>query len=95
MQLKSEDLEKLGRLARLAMTDSERQTMLPDLKSVLDWVSALSEAPTTDVPPMAHPHDLGLRLREDVPQPLPDRASLMANAPEQAEGLFLVPRVLE
>jgi aspartyl/glutamyl-tRNA(Asn/Gln) amidotransferase C subunit len=44
---------------------------------------------------MAHPHDVALRLRADEPQALPARELLLANAPEQAEGLFLVPRVVE
>lgn len=44
---------------------------------------------------MAHPHDAALRLRPDEALPLPDRAELLKNAPEQAEGLFLVPRVVE
>jgi aspartyl/glutamyl-tRNA(Asn/Gln) amidotransferase C subunit len=44
---------------------------------------------------MAHPHDLALRLREDIAKPLPDREELMQNAPQAAGGLFIVPRVVE
>lgn len=45
--------------------------------------------------PMAHPHDVGLRLREDEALALLPRDQLLANAPAQAGGLFLVPRVIE
>jgi aspartyl/glutamyl-tRNA(Asn/Gln) amidotransferase C subunit len=44
---------------------------------------------------MAHPHDLSLRLREDQAAALPPRDQLMANAPQSAQGLFVVPRVVE
>lgn len=44
---------------------------------------------------MAHPHDLPVTLRPDAPEALPDRAVLMQNAPAQAVGHFLVPRVVE
>ena len=61
----------------------------------MEWVGALSAVPTEGVMPMAHPHDVGLRLREDEALALPPRDQLLANAPAQAGGLFLVPRVIE
>lgn len=66
MNLEPKDLEKLARLARLAMSDTDRQEVLPALTSVVNWVGELASAPTEGVAPMAHPHDLTLRLREDV-----------------------------
>ena len=92
MNLNAQDLEKR---ARLALSDQERDETLPALQSVLNWVGELSQAPTAGVAPMAHPHDVGLRLRADVAEPLPPRDDLMANAPQTAEGLFIVPRVVE
>jgi aspartyl/glutamyl-tRNA(Asn/Gln) amidotransferase C subunit len=44
---------------------------------------------------MAHPHDLTLRLREDVAVALAPREELMKNAPKAVVGLFTVPRVVE
>lgn len=95
MNLNAQDLEKLARLARLALSDRERDETLPALQSVLNWVGELSQAPTVGVVPMAHPHDVGLRLRADVAEPLPARDDLMASAPQTADGLFIVPRVVE
>jgi aspartyl-tRNA(Asn)/glutamyl-tRNA(Gln) amidotransferase subunit C len=95
VNLEPQDLEKLAKLAKLQITPAEGQALLPALASVINWVGELSNAPTAGVAPMAHPHDLALRLREDRPTALPDRATLMQNAPEQAQGLFLVPRVVE
>jgi aspartyl-tRNA(Asn)/glutamyl-tRNA(Gln) amidotransferase subunit C len=95
VNLEPQDLEKLAKLAKLEITPAEGQALLPALASILNWVGELSDAPTQGVEPMAHPHALALRLREDLPAVLPERAELMKNAPAVAEGLFLVPRVVE
>jgi aspartyl-tRNA(Asn)/glutamyl-tRNA(Gln) amidotransferase subunit C len=95
VNLEPKDLEKLARLARLAMSDTDRQEVLPALTSLVNWVGELASAPTEGVTPMAHPHDLTLRLREDVAVALAPREELMKNAPEAAVGLFTVPRVVE
>lgn len=95
MNLSNQDLAKLAQLARLGISESEAKDVLPALVCVIDWVGELSQAPTEGVLPMAHPHDLALRLREDAAEPLPERKLLMQNAPQQAAGLFVVPRVVE
>ena len=95
MNLETKDLEKLARLARLDLSPQDQTAVLTSLDAVLNWVGSLSQAPTQDVEPMAHPHDLALRLRDDLAKPLPDRDALMQNAPQAAGGLFIVPRVVE
>jgi aspartyl-tRNA(Asn)/glutamyl-tRNA(Gln) amidotransferase subunit C len=88
-------LEKLALLSRLALTEQDRRDLLPALSAIVAWADGLHEAPTQAVAPMAHPHDLALRLRADTPEPLPSRDALMANAPQTVQGLFVVPRVVE
>ncbi len=95
VDLQAQDLDKLARLARLTISDEERQQVLPALNAVLTWVGELGDAPTEGVSPMAHPQNSGLRLREDRTENLPERDALMGNAPQAAEGLFIVPRVVE
>lgn len=95
MNLEHKDLKKLARLARLSLSEQQQQALLPALNSVIEWVGELSSAPTQGVEPMAHPHALSLRLRKDQAETLPDRNLLMKNAPQQSDGLFLVPRVVE
>jgi aspartyl-tRNA(Asn)/glutamyl-tRNA(Gln) amidotransferase subunit C len=95
VNLDSKDLQKLARLARLSLTDQRESELLPALNSVINWVGELSQAPTQGVAPMAHPHDLSLRLREDRAEGLPGRDLLMQNSPHQSGGLFIVPRVVE
>ena len=50
---------------------------------------------TEGVEPMPHPHDGSQRLRDDIVREVNDRENNMKNAPEQAEGHFLVPQVIE
>jgi aspartyl-tRNA(Asn)/glutamyl-tRNA(Gln) amidotransferase subunit C len=95
VNLDSKDIQKLAKLARLSLSEKREAELLPALNSVIEWVGELSEAPTQGVEPMAHPHALSLRLRQDQSQALPSREILMQNAPQQSGGLFLVPRVVE
>jgi aspartyl-tRNA(Asn)/glutamyl-tRNA(Gln) amidotransferase subunit C len=95
VDLESKDLQKLARLSRLAISEEEKRDVLPALGSILTWVGELSNAPTQGIEPMAHPHDMALRLRDDVAETLPAREILMQNAPQAAAGLFIVPRVVE
>lgn len=90
-----EDLQRLARLSRLDLPAQEAARLRPALESILSWVASLQEAPTDGVAPMAHPNDLPVTLRPDEVQALPERDRLMANAPAQAVGHFLVPRVVE
>jgi aspartyl-tRNA(Asn)/glutamyl-tRNA(Gln) amidotransferase subunit C len=50
---------------------------------------------TEGLEPMAHPLGGAQRLRDDVVTEVDERAGNLANAPEQQDGLFLVPRVIE
>lgn len=95
MSLSSKDLQHLARLARLQLSEANEASLLPKLTATLAWVESLQQAPVQGLAPMVHPHDATLGLRPDQAQALPDRASLMANAPAQAAGYFLVPRVVE
>ena len=90
-----QQLEKLAQLSRLALTDEDRRDLLPALSAIVQWADGLHQAPTEGIAPMAHPHDLSLRLREDQAAALPPRDQLMANAPQSAQGLFVVPRVVD
>lgn len=90
-----QQLEKLALLSRLALTEDDRRDLLPALNAIVQWADGLHQAPTEGIAPMAHPHDLSLRLREDQAAAMPPRDQLMANAPQSAQGLFVVPRVVE
>jgi aspartyl-tRNA(Asn)/glutamyl-tRNA(Gln) amidotransferase subunit C len=88
-----ETVDHVARLARLSLTDEEKQLFARQLEGILAWAESLQALDTSGVPPMSHPRDAS-SLREDDPVPGLDRQTVLERAPDPAEGLFRVPRVL-
>jgi aspartyl-tRNA(Asn)/glutamyl-tRNA(Gln) amidotransferase subunit C len=95
MSLTLADVHRIAHLARIEITDEQAEAGAAQLNDILAMIEQIARVDTTGVAPMTHPLDGAQRLREDVVEPAPDRAELMANAPAQRDGLFLVPRVIE
>jgi len=89
------DVEKIARLARLAVSDAEKDRYAADLSKILDLVEQMNAVDTDQVTPLAHPLDMIQRLRPDEPSE-PDQWHLFqCIAPATKEGLYLVPKVIE
>ena len=86
-------VDRVARLARLSLTDEERQLFARQLEEILAWAESLQALDTSGVPPMSHPRDSS-SLREDEPRASLDRETVLEGAPDPAEGLFRVPRVM-
>ena len=95
MSLTLTDVHRIAHLARIETTDEQAGAVAAQLNDILAMIEQIARVDTTGVAPMTHPLDGAQRLREDVVEPAPDRTELMANAPAQQDGLFLVPRVIE
>ncbi len=102
MDISSENVLKLGKLARIAIAPDAVPTLAAQLGSILDMVHAMQAVDTQGVLPLAHPTafvaDVELRLRDDMvtePRDEVSRDARMANAPASEAGYFLVPRVIE
>jgi len=102
MAITEEEVTRIARLARLALSPEQRVKAQGDLNKILGLIQELQAVDTTNVEPLAHPlsaiQDVQLRLRQDVVTEvasLERRTALMRNAPGTAEGLFLVPKVIE
>lgn len=99
MPLTSDEVDRIARLARLALAEDERASMLAYLNGFFGIVEAMRAVDTTGVAPLAHPlaavQDVQLRLRDDVASEPDRRADYQRNAPAVEGGLFLVPRVIE
>ncbi|NLZ10069.1 MAG: Asp-tRNA(Asn)/Glu-tRNA(Gln) amidotransferase subunit GatC [Alcaligenaceae bacterium] len=102
MAITQDDVTRVARLARIALSESDSQTMQTELNGILGLIEELQAVDTSGIEPMAHPlsahQDIALRLRDDQPLPtqsVGQRDALMTNAPAQTEGLFLVPTVIE
>lgn len=65
------------------------------LSQLLEYFEKLSELDTTDVPPMAHPLSLSNVFREDIVRPPWSTEDALNGAPDQHDGFFRVPKVLD
>ena len=95
MSLKKTDVEKIGHLARLAVSADELDAVASDLSRILEMVEQMSSVDTTGVVPMAHPLHMVQRLRSDEVTEENQRELFQTVAPESEAGLYLVPRVVE
>ena len=95
MSLTTDDVRKVAHLARLGLDEAELDGYARELSSILDVVDHLGQADTADIAPMSHPLDLGARLRNDVADPGIDREAFQRVAPDVAEGVYRVPKVIE
>jgi aspartyl-tRNA(Asn)/glutamyl-tRNA(Gln) amidotransferase subunit C len=96
MSLTRQDVEKIARLARLSITETEMPVYVTSLSSIVDFVDELSKVETKAVLPMAHPLDgQHQRLRADAVSETDHHEKYQANAPAVQAGLYVVPRVIE
>ena len=95
-------MARIARLARLHLENDQAERLEHELNQMMGLIEQLQSIDTEGVEPLAHPlsalQDVALRLREDHALPTStaaERDHLMQNAPLRADGLFLVPRVIE
>ena len=89
------DVSYVAHLARLQLTDAEKQKISAQLKNILAYVAELNELDVSNVEPTAHATPLTNVLRKDEVRPCIDRDTVLKNAPEQARDLFIVPKIVE
>jgi aspartyl-tRNA(Asn)/glutamyl-tRNA(Gln) amidotransferase subunit C len=89
------NVKYVAHLARLGLSPVEEQTMAAHLGGILGYIEKLQELNVTNVEPTAHAVPMVNVTRPDVVRPSLDHAAAMANAPAQANGLFLVPKIVE
>ncbi len=93
--IEDRDVEHVARLARLALTESERARMREQLTAILGYIAKLQTLAVEAVPPTAHAVPLVNVMREDEVMPCLPPEQALANAPDRVDDLFRVPRILE
>ncbi len=92
--LDADVVRRTAQLARLALQPDEAHRYQADLGRILGYFQDLQDLDTTGVPPMVHPTDAAMPLREDEVRPGVDPQTILGQAPRAETGLFLVPRVV-
>ena len=95
MSLSIDDVRRIAHLARIEITDTQAQATLAQLNDIFAMIETMQRVPTDGVEPMSHPLGGNQRLRDDVVTERDEREANLRNAPEQQDGLFLVPKVIE
>ncbi len=87
------DVEHVAKLARLELTEEEKELYTKQLGDVLKYVDQMNEVDTSNVKPMAQVVDIVNVMREDKVVYEQTKEELMANAPEEENGFFKVPKI--
>ena len=95
MAVTTQEVQKIARLARIAMSEDDAAALAPELNKILGFVEQLEEVDTSSVAPMAAVIPNTLRLREDAVTDGDVREKVLANAPARQDGFFGVPKVIE
>ncbi|MCQ2789199.1 MAG: Asp-tRNA(Asn)/Glu-tRNA(Gln) amidotransferase subunit GatC [bacterium] len=93
MMITVKDVEHVAKLARLELTEEEKEKFTRQLGDVLKYVEQMNEVDTTDVKPMAHAFDVVNVMREDKVVYEQTKEELMKNAPDVEDGFFKVPKI--
>ena len=95
MSITREDVEHVAYLARLGLTEEEKDRLVQQLSNILDAMQVIGRLDTSAIPPTAQVIPLRNVMREDEVRPSFDREEILKNAPRRAGDYFLVPAVLE
>lgn len=93
--ISDETIEYVGILAKLELSEDEKEQAKKDMGRMLDYIDKLGELDTEGVEPMSHVFPVQNVFREDVVTNADTRELLLSNAPEHKDGMFAVPRTFE
>jgi aspartyl-tRNA(Asn)/glutamyl-tRNA(Gln) amidotransferase subunit C len=95
-RLTRRDVERIATLARLELTDAEKDLFVRQLTEVLDYADQIQAVDTSGVAPTSQLLSRQSADRDDVPRPSLSNEAALANAPDASPhtGLFRVPRVI-
>lgn len=88
-------ISRLEHLARLELSDAERQSLQEDLSNILTMVEKLQELDTNDVEPLVYLNEDVNVWREDQVKNQVEREKALSNAPQQDGTFFMVPKVID
>ena len=93
--ISDETIEYVGILAKLELSDEEKEKAKSDMGRMLDYIDKLGELDTDGVEPMSHVFPVQNVFREDVVINGNDRENIIKNAPGQKDGMCEVPKTFD
>jgi aspartyl-tRNA(Asn)/glutamyl-tRNA(Gln) amidotransferase subunit C len=95
MALTLDDMNKIAHLARVGLSDDEKNRYTESLNNILGLINELQAVNTSGIEPLAHALEVTQPLRADVVTERNQRDAYQAIAPAVQDGLYLVPKVME
>lgn len=95
MAVTREVVDHIAELAKLGLSDEERDRMTWELNNILAYIDEIMAVDTHGVEPLHHVLDMTNVFRDDVPGPCLPREEALKNAPDRTEEYFRVPRVIK
>lgn len=95
MKITKEQVEHVAKLARLNLTEEEKEHFTNDMEAIISFADQINELDIKDVKPTDHVIPINNVFRDDVIKPSMDREQLLKNAPSQENGCFSVPKIVE
>ena len=95
MEFDKKSLLKLGKLARISISDDKLNNLSKDLNSILEFVDQLKEIKTDQVDPTSNSLNQKLEVRDDKVENKNSAEDVLENAPEKEMNFFVVPKVIE
>ena len=90
--ISDETIEYVGILAKLELSEEEKEQAKKDMGSMLDYIDKLNELDTDGVEPMSHAFPVNNVFREDEVTNGDDRENMLLNAPQKKDGTYMVPK---
>lgn len=94
-KISDETIEYVGILAKLELSDAEKENAKKDMGDILDYIDKLNELDTSDVEPMSHAFPVNNVFRTDTVENGDDRENMLKNAPEQNGEAYVVPKTFD
>ena len=95
MSLDKATVAHIAALARIRVAEEDLNGLAQELSNILGWIEQLNELDTEGVEPMTSVVEVEAPARADRVTDGDYREAIVANAPEQAHGFFIVPKVVE
>ncbi|ASA24144.1 Asp-tRNA(Asn)/Glu-tRNA(Gln) amidotransferase subunit GatC [Paenibacillus donghaensis] len=95
MSISRQDVQHVAKLARLQLSSEEEATLTEQMNAILQYADKLNELDTENVKPTAQVLQVSNVMREDVVKESLSQEDALLNAPEEEDGHFKVPAVLE
>ncbi|WP_346356268.1 Asp-tRNA(Asn)/Glu-tRNA(Gln) amidotransferase subunit GatC [Azotosporobacter soli] len=95
MKITRQDVENVALLSRLEFSDAELDRFTGQMDAILEYAQVLNQVDVEGVEPTAHVLPLKNVMRKDECKPSLSRELALSNAPEQEDGYFKVPKIIE